>query len=47
MWNPQAIRLMDWATDENNRVRAQKMAKVAKKMENAYRKESSLPLGQV
>lgn len=47
MWNSQAIRLMDWATEENNRARAQKIIKVAEKMENRYREENSLPITPV
>ena len=47
MWNVEAIRLMDWATEENNRARAQKIVKVAEKMENTYRKDIGLPLGDI
>jgi tRNA A37 threonylcarbamoyladenosine biosynthesis protein TsaE len=40
LWNPQAIQLIEWAAEENSRPRAQKMIKIAEKMENLHRKDT-------
>jgi len=43
IYNPEAVELLRWARDENNRIRKYKMIKIAKKLEDAY-KDSVNPL---